>query len=385
MTSTCYPPHVEPATLADDRYSPPDADQGADVNFWPADLQAEFDIDLPPSQRFDEPTGEEIALCFEHPQVRLEKRGVTAPKTRNQRGSRHPRWQLEFWGRQSAHKNSVAAKLRSIGEHELAAGLESCHSTFTIAHCNDCGKEQRFPNRCDNFYCPECQPRLSAERRKAVEWWTHLVTQPKHVVLTVRNTTDFTKAHILEFKKWFSALRRRKFCRAWRGGFYSLEVTNEGNGWHLHLHALVDADYIDKRGLSDAWASATNGFGRIVDVSDARRKDYLAEVTKYSVKGVMLAAWRPDQILTFITAFSGVRSFGVFGQLYGARTEFAEFIATLKAAKPKCDCGSCNVVYRSEVDAIVRDFSPANDAQNRSRPPTDPQLNLIAPTHQLPR
>jgi uncharacterized Zn finger protein (UPF0148 family) len=267
----------------------------------------------------------------------------------------------------------------------LAESLEACHSTFTVAHCNDCGKEQRFPNRCDQMFCPECQPRLASERKKAVEWWTKLITQPKHVVLTVKNTVDFSKGHIQEFKRWFAALRRRKFCRNWRGGFYSLEVTNEGNGWHLHLHALVDADYIDHNGLVENWLAATNGFGRIVHVADARRRDYLAEVTKYAVKGVMLAAWQPEQIRTFIRAFEGVRSFGVFGDLYGARTEFADFIATLKNAKPKCDCGSCNVVYRSEIDAIVNDFSPERDAQNRRPPPNQAQALLFTEVHAQPR
>jgi hypothetical protein len=115
--------------------------------------------------------------------------------------------------------------------------------------------------------------------------------------------------------------------------------------------------------------------GRIVKVRDCRRADYLQEVTKYAVKGTQLAAWEPDLIATFIRAFDGKRTFGVFGELYGARTEFAEFIAGLKQAKPKCDCGSCSVTYFSEADWILRELGHSSPASTRPPPaPTTPEL-----------
>jgi len=167
------------------------------------------------------------------------------------------------------------------------------------------------------------------------------------VVLTVKNVPDLTRSHVQQFKRWWDVLRRSKSARNWRGGFYSLEVTDGGRGWHLHLHALIDAEWIDKTGLCDAWNRTTNGMGGIVEAKDACGPSYLAEVGKYAVKGPQLAAWTPAQIQTFIVAFTGLRSFGVFGTLYGARTKFAEFIATLRDARPRCQCGGCNVRYLS--------------------------------------
>jgi hypothetical protein len=191
-----------------------------------------------------------------------------------------------------------------------------------------------------------------------VEWWTHLVSQPKHIVLTVRNIPDLTKQHVEEFKHWWARFRRRKFAANWRGGFYSLELTNEGRGWHLHLHALIDAKWIDSSQLAIEWSKCTNGAGNIVCVKDARRENYLAEVTKYAVKGVDLAKWSGTDIITFINAFQGVRTFGVFGTLYGARTKFAEFIASIRDAKPLCECGSSNVNYYTEAAWATRDLQP---------------------------
>jgi hypothetical protein len=276
---------------------------------------------------------------FDFPSVKLENRGTTQQIH-----------QSLFWSKCTIHKNTIAAKLREAARISDALTLENCHTIYTIAKCNGCGSVQKFPNRCDNFFCPECQPRISADRKKAVQWWTREINQPKHVVLTVKNIPDLTSQHVHEFRNWFSKLRRTKFARNWLGGFYSLEVTNEGAGWHLHLHALVNAKWIDSLELSKHWSKVTNGFGRIVKVKDARGQDYLAEVTKYCVKGVQLAAWPKEDICKFIDAFRGLRTFGVFGELYGMRTKFRLWWKQVREQKPKCSCGSRDCSYYSETE-----------------------------------
>jgi len=187
------------------------------------------------------------------------------------------------------------------------------------------------------------------------------------VVLTVKNVADFSKAHVLEFKSWFTKLRRSKFARNWVGGFYSIEVTNEGAGWHLHLHALIEARWIDAIGLSTAWDKCTNGMGRIVKVKDARGSSYLHEVTKYVAKGSQLAAWPGRDMLKFVSAFDGVRTFGVFGKLYGLRTKFAEWLEAIQSTKPKCTCGSCEVSYYTESEFLELELRP--DPEFKSLPP----------------
>lgn len=328
--------------------------------------EALFDLASAPPGRFDCPNP-----------LQLETRGVTAQITLPPRTSIPVGAQAEIWSSNTIHKNSIAAKLRLAGMVEAADKLEHCHSEFTFAVCNDCGRVGKFPNRCDNFYCPECQPRLSHDRRQAVEWWVALIQQPKHVVLTVRNIPDLSKGHVKQLRRWFTQLRRRKFASNWEGGFYAIEVTNEGAGWHLHIHALVNARWIDGPELARQWASITSNAGYIVKVKDAREGDYLKELTKYVAKGSQVAKWSPDQITTFINAFTGVRTFGVFGSLYGARTEFAEWLKAIREAKPRCNCGSCSVTYYTEAQFIMRDLVPDHHAA--ARPPTYPD-----PTPTLP-
>lgn len=326
---------------------------------------ADWDINSGPSGRFDEPSA-----------IQLETRGITAPVTPSLRTSRPEGSQPEFWTARTQHKNSVAAKLRTAGRPDLAEKLEHCHTEYTFAVCRACGRVSKFPNRCDLFYCPECQPRLALERRKAVEWWTSLVTQPKHIVLTLMNVPDLTRGHVKEAKKRLSALRRRKFCANWQGGCWSLEVTNEGRGWHLHFHLLVSAKWIDAAELARQWSDVTRGMGKIVKVKDARGDDYLRELTKYIAKGSQVAAWTPDEVRTFVESFDGERTFGVFGTLYGARTEFQEWLDSIRDKKPLCECGSSDLAYYSETDFLLLDLTPAQPHASRPPPVADRQSNL---------
>ena len=247
--------------------------------------------------------------------------------------------QSELWSKTTILKDSIVAKLRSIGADDIAEPLARCHTEQSFAQCNGCQAVKTFWNRCENFYCPVCQPTLAKERALSIGWWTHEVTQPKHVVLTVRNSAHLTQTYVRWFKDCFAKLRRRKFARNWRGGIYSLETTNESRGWHLHLHALIDANWIDPHELSKQWADIVGQDFAIVYVRDARQRDYLKEVCKYAVKGTELASWTPMQIVTFVNAFTGCRTFGVFGSLYGLRTKYADWIRLIAGNRRKCNCG----------------------------------------------
>jgi hypothetical protein len=192
------------------------------------------------------------------------------------------------------------------------------------------------------------------------------MSQPKHVVLTLKNFPRINKRVVKWAKDAFSRLRRRRFAKNWVGGFYNWEVTNEGKGWHLHVHALVEAKWIDSNELSSEWMKVTRGNGRIVKVQDARRVDYLKEVTKYAVKGNQLAAWNGEQIGMFIDAFTGVRTFGVFGSLYGKRTEFKEWLQSVYDTSLKCKCGCTDFWYQTDFDYLHGELIP----ESAARPPT---------------
>jgi hypothetical protein len=286
--------------------------------------QAELD-DTPLTPRFDDNQARQT--------LTLETRGLTP--------------QREFWRDREIWSASIVAKLREVNRPDLWIPLDGCHKTEWIAECTQCRRIRRFYNRCEISHCPMCQARLARERAGTVEWWTQRIDQPKHIVLTVRNTDQLTNDYVRWFKHCWSRLRRSSFAAAWQGGFYSLEVTNEGHGWHLHLHALIDARWVDQKELAIRWANIVGQDFAIVKVKDVRGSDYIREVTKYTVKGNDLAAWSAPDIAAYIDAMAGVRSFGVFGKLYSQRTAWRKWLDTLQAEKPACECGCTTAIILS--------------------------------------
>lgn len=320
------------------------------------------------------------------------------------RGTTEHAQQGSLWRTSDVFALSVAAKLREHGRFDLCEPLEICHKDPTYLRCTGCKAVAVRWNRCDLFFCARCQPRLARERSESVEWWTREVNQPKHAVLTLKNTEWLTPEHVRHMLKSFVRLRRSAFARKvtywwheretdvitkirrwaeqtdtghciiskpWRGGFFRLEVTNESKGWHLHLHSLIDSDFIDARVLAIEWNRCNRGTGHIVKVKDARDHEYLKEVTKYAVKGSELAKWTGAEIAQFVDSFKGFRTFGVFGSLYGKRSVYKEWLKGLEHKRGACACG-CEE-FRACSAAEIEWLTETEGA----RPPPKPKAVVI--------
>lgn len=300
---------------------------------------------------------------FDTESLQLETRGITSQS------------QPSLWRTQTIFKESIVSKLRRVGRLDLYEKLADCHTEKSYVRCCGCAKQTTVWNRCERFYCPECQPRLSRDRRRAIDWWTKAIGQPKHVVLTARNSQEITREKVQAFKKALASLRRSKFARPWRGGMYSLEVTNEGRGWHLHAHLLVDCRWIDARELAKVWGRLVGQDFAVVKVKDVRGETYLNEVTKYAVKGNELAEWTGEDIAAFIDAFTNVRTFGCFGSLYKQRIEFREYLDALRELNRKCECGCSRfqLIKWWEAELGPRNHDDGRLRHSRTDPP-QPEL-----------
>lgn len=316
----------------------------------PRDLFDEFGVNVD-GPRFDRYVGLSVSL---------EKRGLTSQisegreqaaehlnQSKEDSGrtlslpskSRAQSSQVEFWERLSIYTESIVAKLDAAARSDVADQIRHCHTEVSYRRCRGCNTVSKFYNRCEKKWCPLCAPRLSRERKKALQVWCAEVKQPKHVVLTMRNSAVLTKETVKRAKKALTKLRRSVFAKNWRGGFYSTEVTNESRGWHIHFHLLVDAGWIPQDELAREWAKCVGQDFAIVYVKDARQQNYLAEVAKYVVKGSELAKWSGEEIAAFVDAFDGVRTFSAFGSLLGQRKKVREIIKSMLEEMPACECG----------------------------------------------
>lgn len=289
--------------------------------------------------------------------------------------SEHSR-QLELLDKRLIQHGSIVAKLRAIGADDIAGPMLDCHTQQSYAQCNGCRKVRTFWNHCDRFYCPICQPRLARERAESIAWWAQQITQPKHLVLTARNSNRITFARVAAFIAIIRRLRRQKHANNWRSGAWSIEVTNEGRGWHLHAHLLIDADWINMTAVCKAWSKLVGQDYVIAKVKDVRGTEYVAECAKYAVKGSELAKWTGDEIAEFVNAFTGHHLFGVFGALHGLRKQLRDFLDSLIEERSRCECG-CNQfkVYSDEE----WNWKQATDSPIFSSRPNAPPLEAELP------
>ena len=162
-----------------------------------------------------------------------------------------------------------------------------------------------------------------------------------------------TAKKIREFQLNMVKLRRTLVFEKVQGGCVSIEITNEGRGWHLHAHWLVDARWVDAQALAITWGNLVGQDYAVVKVKDVREKDYAQEICKYLAKGSEVASWDPAQILEFVSAIRGRRFFFAFGSLFKAGKQVRADLAKQKKPMADCECGAHDFLFESELSAVL--------------------------------
>jgi hypothetical protein len=104
----------------------------------------------------------------------------------------------------------------------------------------------------------------------------HPSLKPVMLTLTTVNGKDFEERFQHFMKSLRKLLEKRRNAMKGNsstelqkavGGVYSVEVTNKGKGWHVHLHAVLLLDrWIDRVKLSREWEAITGDGSKILDV-----------------------------------------------------------------------------------------------------------------------
>ena len=263
--------------------------------------------------------------------------------------------QLRLIENREIHKASIEAKLSGLATGNQFENFIRCGREEIYRTCEDCRRVETFYYRCNRKWCPLCNYRIGQKRGLEIGLWANTISQPKHLVLTMRNFPILTRSRIRFFRRALLKLRHRKIFAAVKGGCASLEITNEGKGWHLHAHLLLDVRFIDIQKIAIQWGKLVGQEFGIVHIKDVRGQDFVREVAKYVAKGSELATWPAEQLLEFITAIQGCRFFFQFGSLRAAREAIKKTMRDLKPPSPKCECGCGEFFFETLVDALLNE------------------------------
>ena len=293
------------------------------------------------------------------PKQRLSERVLKLIRERQIARMKREREQIQLIKDSDIHWQTIVNKLDGLWESTQYENLKRCGQEKIYRTCKCCGELEEFSYRCSLKFCPRCQWTISKEREKKIRVWAAHVKQPKHLVLTQRNFPILTRSKLREHLKNLQRFRRTKLFSSVKGGCVSVEITNEGRGWHLHSHWLCDVRFLDIVEISKTWGDITGQEFGICYIKDVRDKSFVQELLKYLVKGSELANWPAEQILEMVTAIRGTRFFFSFGSLFKQGKEIREQLKFMQKPKAKCDCGNTDFIYETELQAVLNELRKA--------------------------
>jgi Replication protein len=215
-----------------------------------------------------------ISLSEPNP-IKLEFAGPIA--TREELAFRHSGWRakrLAVW-RSLVRLNASSRRLERFS---------NCGACLHLQRRDDGQAWRLCSDKCRDRCCVPCGAEKSA--RIVENLVQHMEAKDmRFVTLTLRHSHTPLHEQIDRLYRCFATLRKR----AWwtenvKGGAAFLEVKlSERTGlWHVHLHLLVEGDFLLQRKLSTEWLAVT-GDSSIVDV---RKVADFAHVSRYVVKYV---------------------------------------------------------------------------------------------------
>lgn len=234
-------------------------------------------------------------------------------------------------------KNNISSAMDEAGHYKQATALRKCAQTELLLCCYGCGHAKYVVYHCGSRVCPVCSYRLSRERAAYAEAILKKMEYPKFITLTMPRWTRNPRDGIKYLRECFTRLREQKLWKLVRGGCYQIELKRKPDGWHIHLHMLLDAKFIPRQQLFVAWRDIL-GVGFVsVDVRACRTPQQRAYVTKYVAKASDFAG-APEAVVEWYEATKGSRLFGTLGEWYNAKLEELLDPTEYKPFVPACDC-----------------------------------------------
>lgn len=287
----------------------------------------------------------------------------------------------------------LRARLHEENEADLLAKIAICQQPLKLK-CLSCGAKKEVLQRCKRKWCPCCAKQLAAKRSAELRFIVERMRWPLFVTLTMRNESELSHGAVKRLRRAFGKLRHRKLWKSCtRGGIAAVEVTNIGNGWHPHIHSVIDSPWLawkTKRPpyratkeekiaryklaaieLSTVWAKLLGQETASVKVKRAHRDTIAKEVVKYTVKNEDLVM-SEGRIGDLIRALDSTRLMTTFGTAHGqcvkdiraqAKAAHAEELREWKETLAETDC--CPAIeLLPETNSAFNDRSTSIEIRN---------------------
>ena len=210
----------------------------------------------------------------------------------------------------------LAATLEAHGETTYARALSDCSVTEALWICTSCGNHQYHVNHCQQRLCAICAPKQAAKRSHKVWRITQAMTNPKWLTLTMERAPDLAQG-LKDIRKAFGKWRRLKDVKCLvNGGLYKIEAKPKPDGWHVHIHAIIDGAFLPVQLIWSTWKRSLGHPHGGAHIKKINGKLQARDFSKYAAKPEDVAEWDPAQLLEFVEAWRNVRMWQTFGKYF---------------------------------------------------------------------
>lgn len=219
--------------------------------------------------------------------------------------------------RHFARKRRYAAILKAADHYDAGDSMQKCQEHEVLACCSNCKSHWYVMHTCRQRLCPLCSWQTTKRRTHFIKQLTKHMKFPKMLTLTMPTWTEDPRDGIDALRAGWNKLRRNPLLSDVQGGCYTIELKRKPNGWHIHMHAILDAPFLPWRPLVAAWGKAIGVYQPTVDIRAAdsdKAKEYCA---KYATKAMDYKG-EALHLLEWYEATKGLRLFATFGTFYNA-------------------------------------------------------------------
>lgn len=222
-------------------------------------------------------------------------------------------------------RRRIRTAFRSIDDFPTArlARFNGCGGNAWIMRFGPCGSNFRVKcDRCHDRFCVPCAAARGATMRAQLMAHSEGRTL-KMLTLTLRGTGQPLAELLDRINKHFRAFRALPLWKSKvRGGVGIIEakIGKGGERWHVHLHCLIEAGYVDQKLLSQAWLAVT-GDSFVVDIRPVQGAEKgIRYVTKYLSKPFdSTVINKPAFLLEAVKSLRGRRMAATFGSWRGLK------------------------------------------------------------------
>jgi hypothetical protein len=158
------------------------------------------------------------------------------------------------------------------------------------------------------------------ERADFLKALTSKMSHPKMITLTMPLWTKEPREGIKYLRAAWNKLRATALMKQVRGGAYQIEIKIKPEGYHIHIHVLLDCPFLPYQKLFTSWRDILKVKCPQVHIQAATSDKAKAYVCKYAAKASDFDA-APETIVEWYDITKGIRLFATFGEWYNITAE----------------------------------------------------------------